>query len=380
MELGQVLLPVPPAAHELAVVALLLDDEVGDREMHRRLGARLRRQPVIGVRGAVRQAGVDDDQLGAVLLALEDALGVGVEVVPGLEMRGDEVDHLGARVVGARAVDAAPELVAGARRRRADVGMRVVAVDPPGGEHPLGEAVLARAADVVHDLVLAPVADRLRDPPGDVVERLVPGDRFHLPLPRSPSRFRGKRMRSGSWIWLSVAGPLAQFRPREPGCSGLPSNLRISPRLAIDVGEETAGRLAVEAGRRHQPVALLDPLRPRLRVELDPVVPALLRRIGAELRAARARDRRSRRAPRSRASRPEPAPASPAISSGSSDHRMRLLMRAAPTDRPERRRARGRAVRRAPREPPRRDDAGRVRREPRSSERSRAAGPPPARK
>jgi hypothetical protein len=33
-------------------------------------------------------------------------------------------------------------------------------------------------------------------------------------------------MRSGSWIWLIVAGPLAQLRPREAGCSGLPSNLR----------------------------------------------------------------------------------------------------------------------------------------------------------
>src|SRR5690348_6611487 len=35
-------------------------------------------------------------------------------------------------------------------------------------------------------------------------------------------------MRSGSWIWLSVAGPLAQLRPREPGWYGFPSSLRIS--------------------------------------------------------------------------------------------------------------------------------------------------------
>jgi hypothetical protein len=31
-------------------------------------------------------------------------------------------------------------------------------------------------------------------------------------------------MRSGSSTWLSVAGPFAQLRPREPGCAGLPSN------------------------------------------------------------------------------------------------------------------------------------------------------------
>ena len=42
--------------------------------------------------------------------------------------------------------------------------------------------------------------------------------------PRFPARLRGNRMRSGSVTWLSVAGPLAQFLPREPGCSGLPSN------------------------------------------------------------------------------------------------------------------------------------------------------------
>src|ERR1043165_3072234 len=34
-------------------------------------------------------------------------------------------------------------------------------------------------------------------------------------------------MRSGSWIWLRVAGPLAQLRPREPGWWGLPSSLRM---------------------------------------------------------------------------------------------------------------------------------------------------------
>jgi hypothetical protein len=34
-------------------------------------------------------------------------------------------------------------------------------------------------------------------------------------------------MRSGSCTWFSVAGPLAQLRPRLPGCIGLPSNFWI---------------------------------------------------------------------------------------------------------------------------------------------------------
>ena len=53
--------------------------------------------------------------------------------------------------------------------------------------------------------------------------------RSHRPLPRGPDLFIGYRIRSGSVTWLIVAGPLAQLRPREPGCSGLPSNLRTCP-------------------------------------------------------------------------------------------------------------------------------------------------------
>jgi len=49
--------------------------------------------------------------------------------------------------------------------------------------------------------------------------------RSHWPSPRAPTRRSGYRMRSGSVTWLSVAGPLAQLRPRLPGCTGLPSNL-----------------------------------------------------------------------------------------------------------------------------------------------------------
>src|SRR5699024_4514943 len=42
--------------------------------------------------------------------------------------------------------------------------------------------------------------------------------------PRSPLRRRGYRIRSGSFSWLIVAGPLAQLRPRDPGWAGLPSS------------------------------------------------------------------------------------------------------------------------------------------------------------
>ena len=59
----------------------------------------------------------------------------------------------------------------------ADVGVAVVAVDPPGVQDPLHVAVVAHPAHVVHDLVPGgppgrPVPMRL----ADLVQGLVPGD------------------------------------------------------------------------------------------------------------------------------------------------------------------------------------------------------------
>ena len=158
----EILLPVPPAAHELAVVASRLDQMVRDREQDRGLAARMRREPVVGVRRGVREPHVEHDDLRAGVLALDDPLRVRVEVVTGLEVRADQEDDVGVGVVGARAVEAHPERVAGAAARRADVRVGVVAVDAPRRQHALGVAVLAGTADVVHHVVRAVLDDRAR--------------------------------------------------------------------------------------------------------------------------------------------------------------------------------------------------------------------------
>src|SRR5579859_6983884 len=49
-------------------------------------------------------------------------------------------------------------------------------------------------------------------------------------------------------------------------------------RVAVDVGEQTASRLAVETGRGHEHIAAFNLARPGLRVELDPVIPAFFGR------------------------------------------------------------------------------------------------------
>ena len=130
----------------------------------------------------VRQARVEDDQFGALLLALHDALRVGVEVVPGFEVAADEDDDPGVGVIRAGAVHSHPPVEPGAGAARTHVRVRVVPVDAPGREHALGEAVLARTADVVHDLVVPVFLQRLADAGGDVVERVVPRDTLPLPF------------------------------------------------------------------------------------------------------------------------------------------------------------------------------------------------------
>src|SRR5712691_1621145 len=115
---------------------------------------------MISMGRCVGQTRVEDNQLGAVNLAFNHALCVGVEVVTRLEVRADQKNNFGVRVVGAGPVETHPELIALATAGRADVGVRVVTINPPGGEYAFGEAIFARTADVIHDLLATVFNDR----------------------------------------------------------------------------------------------------------------------------------------------------------------------------------------------------------------------------
>jgi hypothetical protein len=71
--------------------------------------------------------------------------------------------------------------------------------------------------------------------------------------------------------------------------------LRITLELAnlkgvlIDISQQAARRLAVEARRRHEHIALFYAARPCLRVQLYPIIPPLFRRKCGEVNAAWAR-------------------------------------------------------------------------------------------
>lgn len=218
---------------------------------------------------------------------LGDALGVRVEVVACLQVGAYQVDDLGIGVVGARPVRTGPELVAGAAGTRADVRVRVVAVYPPAGEHPLGEPVLSWPAEVHHDLVLASFGDGGPDPPGERVEGLVPAD--PLPGPRASGAVASQRVQDAIRIGHLVQGGRALGAIAAPRARvlGIALELAHLKAVAVHIGEQAAGRLAVKARRGDEEVVMLAPRRPGTRVKLGPVVPALLWGKGRQVGPAR---------------------------------------------------------------------------------------------
>ena len=58
-------------------------------------------------------------------------------------------------------------------------------------------------------------------------------------------------------------------------------------RSFVNVGKETAGRLAIETSRRQELVVTLLPFGPCFGIEFGPIIPALFRRKRCEMTAAR---------------------------------------------------------------------------------------------
>ena len=281
--LPQELLPVDPLPHELAVVEALLEQHVAHGQQHRGLGAGPSGHPVVGLGRGVGQARVDDADLGAPFLGLHDALGVGIEVVPGLQVGAQQQHEAGVGVVGGRAVDAAPERVAGAGPRGADVGMAVVGVDAPGVHDALVvEELVAGPPHVVHDLVAPSLHQGLADPSGQVVQRFVPAH----PLP--PAAAPGPHALHGVEYALGVIHLVDRGRALGAVPAAAPGVLRVALELAdlqgllVHVGQQTARGLAVEADGGDQVVAPFHPFGPRGRVVLGPVGPAFPGREAAE--------------------------------------------------------------------------------------------------
>src|SRR2546423_687278 len=262
---------------------------VRDREQYGRLRAWIWRDPNVCVRRRVREASVEDDELRAFGLRVHHALRVRVEVVARFEVRTDEEYDARVGVVGRGAVESHPELIARARRRRADVGVRVVAVNAPRRENPFRESVLARSAHVIHHLVVPPLSDGLAYARGDVFKRLVPTRLHPLALASFARAFEREEYAVGVCYLVECGRALRAVAPARAWVFGIALELLHGQGLSVHVRQKPARRLAVKARRRHKHVTPLTPLRPRARVQLHPVVPALLRRERGRVYAARPR-------------------------------------------------------------------------------------------
>src|SRR6266404_4434521 len=172
-----------------------------------------------------------------------------------------------------------PENIARARGGRADVGVAVVAVDAPRVEDALEvDQLVARPPQMVHHFLLPALDQRVPDAPADVVEHRVPGHALPLALAasgRAPQRIedalRIRDLVEGRRALGAVAAPA-------PRMHRVALELVDLEGLDVDVGEQPAGRLAVEADRGDELEAALDLARPRLAVQLLPVVPSRRRR------------------------------------------------------------------------------------------------------
>ena len=251
-EVLQRLLPAHPAPNEVAVDCVALEQLSRDGEEEAGFGARPRRQPDVRHRRGVGEARIDGRQLGPRLLAFDDPLRVRVEVVAGLEVAGQQQDEPCVGEVGRRAIVAHPHRIAGASAGGADVGVAVVTVDAPRAQRALHETVLARAADVVHDLVVPVLLNGGPHPERDVAERVFPG---HLrPLATSAGAAALQRVEDpfGVIHLVERRRALRAVAASGTGVRRIALELAYLSRLLVDVCEQAAGRFAVETRRGNE--------------------------------------------------------------------------------------------------------------------------------
>ena len=156
--------------------------------------------------------------------------------------------------------------------------MAVVPVDPPSLQDALHGPLVSRPPHVVHHLVVPLLDEGAPDARRDVVERFIPGNALPLLLAatsRAPHRIEDSL---GVVDLVDGGGPLRAISAAAAGVERVPLETPDGVRLLVDVGEQPARRLAVEARGRDERVAPLDAHGPRARVELRPVVPFLGRR------------------------------------------------------------------------------------------------------
>ena len=134
-------------------------------------------------------------------------------------------------------------------------------------------AVVPRPADVIHDLVAAILDYGGAHAGGDVVERRVPAHSHPAAGATLADALHGIQDA------LGVADLIDRRRSLGAGAAATSRMYRVAFEATdlagelVDVGEQAAARLAVEADCRDERIVALDPARPGAGFVFDPVVP-----------------------------------------------------------------------------------------------------------
>src|SRR5512132_2581795 len=162
-------------------------------------------------------------------------------------------------MIGRRAIDARPECIPCAGSGGANVGVAVVPVDAPGVRNPLMiEQLMARPADVIHDLVASIFFQRFTHPCRDVVENFIPAHSFPFSFSPLSHPFQGITNALGVGDLIECRRPFGTVASAAAGMLGIAFKSSDAHRFLVDETEETARRLAVKTDRRNNLITLLD--------------------------------------------------------------------------------------------------------------------------
>src|SRR5262249_24086734 len=116
-----------------------------------------------------------------------------------------------------------------------------------------------------------------------IVQHLIPTDALPFAFAAFTGTLQGIKNAIGIGNLVERRRPFGAIASAAPGILGIAFELLDCSRLFVDVRQQPARRFAFEACRRHQLVMALLALRPGLRIELSPIIPAFLWREGGEM-------------------------------------------------------------------------------------------------
>src|SRR6476469_2131115 len=128
--------------------------------------------------------------------------------------------------------------------------MGVVTVYAPGGEDALSKTVFTGSADVIHDFVAAIFDYSLTNAVGNIIQNPVPRDSFPFSLPAFAGALEWVKNAVGILNLVKGGRAFGAVAAARSGMLGIAFKLLNVAGNFVDVGQQTASGLAIEAGCR----------------------------------------------------------------------------------------------------------------------------------